>query len=139
MCCGGSGRGRGCRRRCRCGWVNAEGLSAEGAEISEGKAPVVRLQEMCSRKPLAPCESGQSEEGIMLPDAIRFRLTASPFKPFVLKLASGTQYEVGHPELVSISPGGRHLILWVDENRYVDIDVLLVESVEQSSRRRRSA
>lgn len=76
----------------------------------------------------------------MLPDAVRTRLAASPFRPFVLRLASGTHYEVRHPELVSVSPGGRHLILWIDDNRYVDIDVLLIESVEQSNgRRRRSA
>lgn len=78
----------------------------------------------------------------MLAEAIKSRLNAAPFKPFVLRLASGTSYRVNHPELVSLSPGGRHLILWVDDNRYVDVDVLLVEIIEQAhghGRRRRSA
>jgi hypothetical protein len=69
----------------------------------------------------------------MLPDAIQARLTASPFRPFVLRLTSGQALEVRHQELVSISPGGRHLILWTGENRPVDVDVLLVESIGQSS------
>lgn len=67
----------------------------------------------------------------MLPDAIKSRLHASPFKPFELRLASGSSYRVSHPELASLSPGGRHLILWVDDNRYVDIDVLLIEIIEE--------
>jgi hypothetical protein len=79
----------------------------------------------------------------MIPDAIKTRLHASPFKTFTLRLGSGETYTVEHPELVSISPGGRHLILWVDDNRYVDVDVLLVESIQETNgskgRRRRSA
>ena len=78
----------------------------------------------------------------MIPDAIKSRLRNAPFKPFVLKLASGESYSVRHPEFVSLSPGGRHLILWIGENAYVDIDVLLVESIEQArgnGHRRKSA
>ena len=65
----------------------------------------------------------------MIPSAIKSRLHAEPFRPFTLRLGSGQHYPVKHPELVSLSPGGRHLILWVDDNEYVDIDVLLVETI----------
>jgi hypothetical protein len=77
----------------------------------------------------------------MIKDAIKSRLEASPFRPFVLKMGSGHQFPVRHRDFVSISPGGRHLILWVDDDRYVDIDVLLIESIEQggNGHRRRSA
>lgn len=78
----------------------------------------------------------------MIPDAIKTRLGAAPFKPFVLRLTNGDRFAVRHPELVSLSPGGRRVILWVDEERYVDIDVPLIESVGQASGngdRRRSA
>jgi len=79
----------------------------------------------------------------MIPEAIKARLTSSPFKPFVLKLGSGDTFEVRHPELVSLSPGGRRMILWVADERAVDIDVLLIESLQESKRngqqRRRSA
>ena len=68
----------------------------------------------------------------MIPSAIKSRLNAAPFRPFTLRLGSGERYSVEHPELVSLSPGGRHLILWIDENEYVDIDVLLVEAIGNS-------
>lgn len=69
----------------------------------------------------------------MIPDAIKDRLGSSPFKPFKLKMGSGETFTVAHPELVSISPGGRRLILWVGEERAVDLDVLLIESVQDAS------
>jgi hypothetical protein len=79
----------------------------------------------------------------MLPDAIKERLKVSPFKPFVLKLGSGDTYLVRHPELASISPGGRRLILWIGDEQAIDLDLLLVESVQDApgngQRRRRSA
>jgi hypothetical protein len=78
----------------------------------------------------------------MIPDALKARLKTAPFKPFELRLTSGESYVVRHPEMVSISPGGRHLILWVGENSYVDIDLLLVERIAQAGgngHRRKSA
>lgn len=79
----------------------------------------------------------------MIPEVIRQRLTSKPFRPFVLKLGSGETVVVRHPELVSLSPGGRRLILWVADERAVDIDLLLVESVREQGgpgrERRRSA
>jgi hypothetical protein len=79
----------------------------------------------------------------MIPDAIKSRLNNAPFKPFELRLTSGVKYVVPHPEMVSLSPGGRQMILWIIDNAYVDIDVLLVESITQADgrgpRRRKSA
>ena len=76
----------------------------------------------------------------MIADAIRERLSARPFRPFALKLGSGDRFVVSHPELVSLSPGGRRLILWVAPEKAADIDLLLVESIQEQSRnRRRSA
>jgi hypothetical protein len=78
----------------------------------------------------------------MIPDAIRARLVASPFRPFSLRVVSGESFVVKHPELVSISPGGRRLILWVGDEQSVDLDVLLIESIQSSNgnghRRKRS-
>ena len=78
----------------------------------------------------------------MTKDAIKSRLEAAPFKLFALKMGSGQKFLVRHRDFVSMSPGGRHLILWVDDDRYVDIDVLLIESLVQTpgnGHRRRSA
>ena len=79
----------------------------------------------------------------MIPDAIKDRLAAQPFRPFVLTLGSGERFEVRHPEVVSLSPGGRRMILWVGDDRAADIDVLLIESLQDSGKngqhKRRSA
>lgn len=79
----------------------------------------------------------------MIPDAIKDRLSAAPFRPFALKMGSGEKFVVRHPELVSLSPGGRRLILWVGREQAVDVDVLLIESIQEApgigNRRRRSA
>jgi hypothetical protein len=78
----------------------------------------------------------------VIPDALKSRLKAAPFKPFELRLTSGETHTVRHPDFVSISPGGRHLIVWVGENSYVDIDLLLVERISQTGgngHRRKSA
>lgn len=79
----------------------------------------------------------------MIPEAIKSRLTTSPFKPFVLKMGSGDEYVIRHPEFVSMSPGGRRLILWISDEESVDLDVLLVESLKDAKQngngRRRSA
>lgn len=79
----------------------------------------------------------------MIADALKERMAASPFRPFALKMGSGEIFEIRHPELVSLSPGGRRAILWVGDDRAVDIDVLLVESIREigrnGHRKRRSA
>jgi hypothetical protein len=79
----------------------------------------------------------------MIPDAIKDRLAVRPFKPFALKLGSGEKFVVRHPELVSLSPGGRRMILWVGNEKAVDIDVLLIESLQDAGgnghQKRRSA
>lgn len=79
----------------------------------------------------------------VIPDAIKELLAARPFKPFELKLGSGERFVIRHPELVSLSPGGRRMILWIGEERSVDLNVLLVESIREANgnghKRRRSA
>jgi hypothetical protein len=69
----------------------------------------------------------------MIADGLKARLASAPFKPFTLTLGSGQSFTVPHPEFASLSPGGRHLILWVGDDRYVDIDVLLIESIDSTS------
>jgi hypothetical protein len=69
----------------------------------------------------------------MIGEAIRERLTASPFRPFVVKMGSGETFEVRHPEVVSLSPGGRRMILWTGEETSADVDVLLIESVRDAT------
>lgn len=65
---------------------------------------------------------------------------ASSLKPFTIRLGSGQKHTVRHQELVPLSHGGRHLILWIGDERCMDIDALLIKSLEPASgngRRRR--
>lgn len=79
----------------------------------------------------------------MTTDEIRRAIKAEPFRPFVLRLASGKQVAVRHPEFVAFSQGGRTLAVFsTDENAFEIIDLLLVEAVmfgPAAVRRRRSA
>ncbi|MCL4740635.1 MAG: hypothetical protein KJZ54_00365 [Phycisphaerales bacterium] len=79
----------------------------------------------------------------MITDAIKSRLSATPFRPFDLKMGSGEVFTVRHTEMASVSPGGRRLILWVGDEVSVDLDVLLIESLRDAPsngrHRRRSA
>ena len=70
----------------------------------------------------------------MIPEAIKARLTSAPFKPFVLQMGSGEIFKVEHPELVSLSPGGRRMILWIGDEKAIDIDVLLIESLREAGK-----
>lgn len=68
----------------------------------------------------------------MIPEAIKARLTSAPFKPFVLQMRSGEVFKVEHPELVSLSPGGQRMILWIGDEKAIDIEVLLIESLTEA-------
>jgi hypothetical protein len=43
---------------------------------------------------------------------VRAMQTAQPFRPFVVKLADGRQFEVRHPENVACSQNGREMVLF---------------------------
>jgi hypothetical protein len=40
-------------------------------------------------------------------ETIREAKNSQPFRPFTLRLIDGTEYEVGHPDFISIPPTGR--------------------------------
>jgi hypothetical protein len=66
-------------------------------------------------------------------DGFKKMLDASPFRPFLIRYGSGREIPVRHPELVTLSPGGRTAIVWrPDESAesFEILDVLLIESVE---------
>ncbi len=69
----------------------------------------------------------------MTADQLKSALTAKPFSPVVLKTTGGREYRVEHQELVSFSPGGRVINLWVGHDSGVWIDVLTIESVHREN------
>ena len=66
----------------------------------------------------------------MTVDQVRKVQQASPFKPYKLCLADGRSFEVRHPELVLITPGGRTVVLAVSDDAVTIIDLLLVTSID---------
>jgi hypothetical protein len=50
----------------------------------------------------------------MRPDDIRSLLRHEPFQPFRLVMTDGTDYEIRHPEVVSLSRSTLHLVLSSD-------------------------
>jgi hypothetical protein len=52
-----------------------------------------------------------------------------PFQPFVLHVADGRSFKIGHPELVFVTTNGR-TVVFEDKDGHVElIDSLLVTSV----------
>jgi len=64
-------------------------------------------------------------------DELRTLLQATPFRPFILYLASEKAFSVRHPEFAVITPRGRTLILLHSDDEAFDIlDVPLIARVE---------
>ncbi len=64
-------------------------------------------------------------------EQVRRMQTAQPFRPFLVKLADGRQFEVRHPELISCDVRGREMFL-SDEDRTHYIEMLLVAEIINS-------
>jgi hypothetical protein len=64
-------------------------------------------------------------------ELVRRFQTAQPFRPFLVKLADGRQFEVRHPELISCDVRGREMFLSDDEGTHY-IEMLLVAEMINS-------
>ncbi len=65
----------------------------------------------------------------MTSDQIVGALKSEPFRPFILKTASGQEFRIDHPEIVVLSPGRRTVYVFEKPDGAVIIDLLLVESI----------
>ena len=62
-----------------------------------------------------------------------------PFRPFAILTGSGERYPVDHPESCSISPSGRTVSVWLDNEDQAIIDMeSITEFVAKPSRRKKS-
>ncbi|MFI5460762.1 MAG: hypothetical protein ACHRXM_35565 [Isosphaerales bacterium] len=64
------------------------------------------------------------------PEQLRQMITSRPFRPFLIKLASGESFTVGHPENASCDPRGRSLVVQDDDGLHL-VEMLLVEVMEE--------
>jgi len=58
---------------------------------------------------------------------------ARPFRPFVLHMADGKKIRVNHPEIMSVSPSGRTIIVNLADDSFHHIDLLMVVRIEVSN------
>lgn len=63
-------------------------------------------------------------------NAIRELYEARPFRPFKIRLASGKEELIPHPEFVSFAPSGRFVIVTRKDDSFTMIDLNLAESAE---------
>ena len=72
-------------------------------------------------------------------DGLREWLDARPFKPFVMRLSSGREVRVRHPELVARSPTGRTVIVYTTGDAFEMVDLLHVASIVRGNGKRRAS
>ncbi len=63
-------------------------------------------------------------------------MTAEPFRPFRINMASGKSYDIRHPEMIQIGRTTATVFTWLSENeeeakeREQELSIILIESVE---------
>lgn len=62
---------------------------------------------------------------------------ADPFRPFTIQLADGRNVMVHHREFVAASPSGRTIIVYLPDESFRMIDLLLVTELEVSKGKKR--
>lgn len=72
----------------------------------------------------------------MTNESIRQALSARPFIPFTIRMADGRAFAVRHPEMLLAPQGARTIVLYLGDERYNMIDLLLVSSLDFDERRR---
>ncbi len=64
--------------------------------------------------------------------------SARPFKPFLVRMADGNEYAVGHPEHLAYFGSGRTIAVAPGEDVVEVIDLLLVASIHLGNGKRRN-
>ncbi len=60
---------------------------------------------------------------------VRDLITAQPFQPFHVRMASGRTFEVRHPENIACSQNNRDMVIY-DGDEMIRVEALLVEILE---------
>jgi hypothetical protein len=66
----------------------------------------------------------------MLGNALRRRLQARPFEPFVIQMNDGRRFEVPHPEFAAINPQGTEFVHFDQQGASLVLSALLIASIE---------
>ena len=55
-----------------------------------------------------------------------------PFRPFTIHMADGRSFSVPHPDFLSMSPSGRTVIVYQEDDSFSILDLLLTTEIEMS-------
>lgn len=53
-----------------------------------------------------------------------------PFRPFTLRMADGRSFDVPRPEYLSMSPTGRTVIVYGNDDEFAILDLLLITAID---------
>lgn len=68
----------------------------------------------------------------MMLDEIREHSEASPFIPFTLRLSSGRELTVEHPEFLGVPPVGGLLVVWERKGHAHVVEAGAIEEIDHS-------
>ena len=76
----------------------------------------------------------------MIVEALRALNRAVPFKPYMIRMASGEKYHVQHPDFISVSPRGSMIVLFDEAEHLRMLSPQLMEAATplNGNRARRS-
>lgn len=63
---------------------------------------------------------------------LRAAQRAAPFRPFTIHMADGRSFHVPHPDFLSMSPSGRTVIIFQEDEEFSILDLLLMTEIEMS-------
>lgn len=68
----------------------------------------------------------------MTTQQLRAAHRAAPFRPFTIHMADGRSIPAPHPDFLSISPSGRTVIIYEEDDSFSILDLLLMTEIEMS-------
>lgn len=107
----------------------------ECADVHGNGVKIIAQQDSSQRLFLSSLDARRGIEShilhiAMAPQAIRELLHASPFAPFKVRLPDGRQIPVPTPDHASLSPAGRRLVIFSDEDQMNILDPILIPALE---------
>jgi hypothetical protein len=68
----------------------------------------------------------------MTTEQLRAVHKATPFRPFTIRMADGRSFNVAHPDFISVSPAGRTVVIYNQDDSASIVDLLLMSEIELS-------
>jgi hypothetical protein len=66
----------------------------------------------------------------MTTEQFRVMLRQQPFRPFTIRIADRRAFEVAHRDFVAMSPSGRTIIVYQDNENFSALDLLLMSELQ---------